>query len=306
MFGVNQSKQSSSVVGLLTCLALCLSACAEVPEGRFSCTSAAECPSDWVCRLGEASATQTRCYSTSLDAGVVDVGVDAGVDGAAPDVLEAGTDGAAPDVFDAGTPDVFDGGTPDVFDGGPADGFVADARPDGCVEGAPGPAPEPCPPGEALRLHFVRVSEGTLPTDGIAGMDDLCVRSAGPGYKALVMSSTRHAGEPAGFGPLDWVLEPNTCYALGGRLAFRTNTRAVSYGVPATPITDGRVNFWTGISSDWRPTGIDCNEWTSNSDDARGSVGVEATQCTTDPFIGRHGVVDCDGGWGVLCVEQRP
>lgn len=318
MFGVSQSQPSSSIVlpvssraadalrVLLTCFALAsLSACAEVPEGRFTCMSAAECPSDWSCRVGEASATETRCYSTSVDAGRPDVGIDAGVDGATPDVFDAGVDG-----FVADTPDVFDAGADvpdDVFDGGPDDGFVPDTRPDSCVDGGRGPTPEPCVLGEALEVRFVRVSESVgLPTDGLDGMDALC----DDGFKAVVMSSTRHAGDPVGTNPSDWVLEPSTCYQLGGTLAFRTNLNAVTYGVPATELTGDRGNFWTGISRDWTPADDNCNGWTTNAEPdeggARGSLGFETHQCTGDPFIGEHGVVDCDGGWGVLCVEQRP
>lgn len=41
--------------------------CDDPPDGRFRCTSNADCPQDYVCRIGVADRTQPLCYSTRVD-----------------------------------------------------------------------------------------------------------------------------------------------------------------------------------------------------------------------------------------------
>lgn len=95
---------------------LVLAGCANPPEGRFRCDTAADCPDGWYCHTSAASPTQALCYSTSgteMDAGAqsdggpaIDAGAnDGGPDGGAPSDA-GGTDAG---LGDAGLPD---GGAP--------------------------------------------------------------------------------------------------------------------------------------------------------------------------------------------------
>jgi hypothetical protein len=85
----------------LLVLSLVLSGCVSVPQGRFACTSAADCPSGWVC-------SELRCRTPGdlpdaavdaalADAGSVDASHDASRDAATADATDAGsTDAGMP------------------------------------------------------------------------------------------------------------------------------------------------------------------------------------------------------------------
>lgn len=68
-------------------MALLLGACApDIEEGKFSCTTNAECPTDWHCRA------DGRCWSTP-GTGPMDAGIDSGTDAGS----DSGTDAGAAD-----------------------------------------------------------------------------------------------------------------------------------------------------------------------------------------------------------------
>lgn len=96
----------NTIVSILLAGALSVGCAVAVPSGRFSCSTADQCPSGWHCVEG-------LCVeSDAMD------GVDSGVDAAAPDAgadpeLDAGPDGGLP--ADTGAPtDASDGGVGDA------------------------------------------------------------------------------------------------------------------------------------------------------------------------------------------------
>lgn len=145
---------------------------------------------------------------------------------------------------------------------------------------------------------------------GALGGDDVCAKSLGPGFKALVADGVDRVASLAdydGSGQKGWVLAAHRGYAnAGGELVFITGKErllGVRNKAPAQLLKPLGLNgqmVWTGLGKTWK-TAESCSGWTTTDLNVPGGVGNAFNQDLS--FIG-GATKACTNVLAIYCVQQ--
>jgi len=142
---------------------------------------------------------------------------------------------------------------------------------------------------------FVTASTHDGNLGGVAGADEICMNDENyPGigiYKAMIASEERHTH-------LDWPFEIGSGYSIG-----RPNGGNWFNFPLKGSFSSEEYEVWTGMTSKWGTTPDDCDDWTSNSPDDSGRIGL-SDQINSDAVNAYSIACDRDD-IHLVCVEQN-